>query len=144
MKCPNCQSPHVLSTNSGDRTCQSCLTQWTMAVTTQVATELAPAIINTPIANFPIPATPPLAPTPMSPNHPRWKEFCTLMRGPSGCNISPGADGKFNGICNGAAVRPITRKVLGQFPDVDIEESLMRLGNQGGFCDCRVAIGVCK
>ena len=134
MDCPNCKSPHTSPVGDSARTCNYCLHQFSISV----------PIIDTPIANFPIPATPPLAPTPMSPQHPQWQEFCTLMRGPRGCNISQGRDGKFNGVCNGAAARPIARRILAQFPGVDVDESMMKFHQMGGFCDCRIAIGVCK
>jgi hypothetical protein len=76
----------------------------------------------------------------MSPEHPKWEDFCEELEGPEGCNFR-----EENGIttwdCKAGHDRTKARSILVKY-DVDIEKSLEYFTKNGGHCDCEILFNV--
>ena len=88
---------------------------------------------------------------PMTPDHPRWEEFCDRLAGPEGCDFggewpddpNPWTrDGNGEWVmrwkCNGD--RAMSARILhtmGLTVD-EVEASLLYFATHGGGCDCQV------
>jgi hypothetical protein len=76
----------------------------------------------------------------MTPAHPQWNAFMTLLTGEEGCNFQKGKKGP-RWLC--AHGFEFTRAILSKhFPQVDIEESLKSFQSHGGYCDCEIVFNV--
>lgn len=72
----------------------------------------------------------------ITPQHPRWREFCQRLHealggGPSGCN---GGDD--------AVAHEGARAILSTMEEVDLEGSLTWFREEGGECDCEILLNI--
>ena len=78
----------------------------------------------------------------MTPQHPRWEEFCERLSGPEGCNFKEGATPeKTTWTCAGGNARPCAVKIL-KAMGMDAEKSLAFFSEHGGHCDCEILFNV--
>jgi hypothetical protein len=76
----------------------------------------------------------------MTPNHPRWDDFCQELEGENGCNFR---EDSFNWDCKGGYDKSKTEKILKNY-NVNIQESLKYFEEHGGHCDCEILFNVAK
>lgn len=76
----------------------------------------------------------------MTPDHPRWNEFCGLLEGPKGCRFY-NVGGEIHWTCDSTIERPIARRLLKGFR-VDVDASLDFFASHGGYCDCEILFNV--
>lgn len=74
----------------------------------------------------------------MTPIHPLWKMFHSLLEGKRGCNFRKNKKGKIVWNCEGTYERKKTRKILKLIKGINIEKSLKYFDEHGGYCDCEV------
>lgn len=84
----------------------------------------------------------------MSPEHPRWAEFCDYLSGPDFCNFhrtdkSDPDSWKWTCDSNDHS-KPFCRTILNAMGGFDVEESLRFFEQHGGFCDCEVLFNVAR
>jgi hypothetical protein len=79
----------------------------------------------------------------MTPDHPRWDEFCERLEGPDGCNFVDADNGvKATWRCNHdyyAASEILTAMGLDA---ADVIWSLRYFAERGGHCDCEILFNV--
>jgi hypothetical protein len=76
----------------------------------------------------------------MSPESPRWDEFCDRLEGPEGCNIRETHNGQVLWTCNSTYV--FTRKILKRMGNIDVDASLAYFAAHGGYCDCEILTNI--
>lgn len=77
----------------------------------------------------------------MTPNHPRWKEFCNRLAGPEGCDFKKKPDGNAAWTCAGGNDRTFAAKIL-KAMNMDVAASLAFFSERGGHCDCEILFNV--
>jgi len=77
----------------------------------------------------------------MTPQHPRWKEFCNRLAGPEGCDFKKNPDGKATWTCAGGNDRTFAVKIL-KTMNMDVKNSLAYFSEHGGHCDCEILFNV--
>ena len=77
----------------------------------------------------------------MTPDHPRWEEFCERLEGPEGCNFRRKRDGNTTWRCAGGTDKRHARRILTSM-GMDVEESLDYFEANGGYCDCEILFNV--
>ena len=78
----------------------------------------------------------------MTPQHPRWEEFCNRLTGPEGCNFKKGpTPEKTTWNCTGGESRPCAVKILTAMR-MDVAASLAFFDENGGHCDCEILFNV--
>ena len=80
----------------------------------------------------------------MTPEHPRWKEFCSRLAGPDGCNFRekvPGDAASATWNCRGGTDKTFAAKILRDM-GMDVERSLAFFDEHGGHCDCEILFNV--
>jgi hypothetical protein len=87
--------------------------------------------------------------TPMTPDHPRWDEFCDLLEGPQGCDFRydppTSTDPKcLRWTCAGGRDQSSARRLLTMlgFSREAIDESCAFFDAHGGYCDCEILFNV--
>ena len=80
----------------------------------------------------------------MTPEHPRWEEFCDLLEGPDGCNFREDENGKIRWRCGGGFDQSHARRILADmgFNDMSIYDSMEFFYAHGGHCDCEILFNV--
>jgi len=80
----------------------------------------------------------------MTPNHPRWEEFCNLLEGPEGCDFREDGDRGPTWHCNGGKDKTFAIKILKQmgFSEEEVEGSCKYFEKHGGYCDCEILFNV--
>jgi hypothetical protein len=78
-----------------------------------------------------------LATTVLTPEHPRWREFCDRLAGPDGCAFTE--EGTWH--CSGAATYEYARPLLAEF-GMDADATLVYFRTLGGCCDCEILFNV--
>ena len=79
----------------------------------------------------------------MTPQHPRWDEFCERLEGPEGCDFQKvGADTRWS--CEGGTEKPRATRILTAMglSAEDVQWSLAYFEELGGFCDCEILFNV--
>jgi hypothetical protein len=77
----------------------------------------------------------------LTPEHVSWHSFKRELKGPEGINIRfEGSKAKWN--CSHRLTRPLTRKILRKYKEIDIEATLKIFETLGGSCDCEVVFNV--
>ena len=80
----------------------------------------------------------------MRPEHPRWGEFMLRLAG----ELYVGLDQKDIKVhlvrCSGTCDKPISRKLLEEFGNINIDRTFRYFERHGGWCDCEVLIKVAK
>lgn len=83
--------------------------------------------------------------TPMTPQHPRWDEFCERLEGPEGCNFVE-ADNELKAAwtCDRSLARPLATAILFAMGLTveDVAGSLEYFEAHGGYCDCEILFNV--
>jgi len=83
----------------------------------------------------------------MTPEHPRWEEFCARLEGPEGCHFidAPNKLG-CTWTCAGGTDKTFATMILRAmgFSDADVQWSLDYFETQGGYCDCEILFNVDK
>lgn len=79
----------------------------------------------------------------MTPEHPRWEEFCNRLGGPEGCNFQEGAEPPhtITWNCAGGSDKTFATKIL-EAMDMDVAASLAHFDAHGGHCDCEILFNV--
>jgi len=77
----------------------------------------------------------------MTPENLRWHAFLRALKGPQGIDLHfEGFKAKW--CCSHHRLRPLTRKILAQFPGVDVDATLTVFSELKGRCDCEVVFNV--
>jgi len=77
----------------------------------------------------------------MTPENLQWHSFLRALKGPHGINLHfEGFKAKWS--CSHHRLRPLTRKILAQFPEIDVDATLAVFGELKGACDCEVVFNV--
>ena len=98
---------------------------------------------------------------PMTPTHPRWREFIYRLDSEEGCNFRVNSKdnwlkekntaGKLvawikpDGLlydCNNKLERPFAVAILQKMGNIDIPKSLEFFNEHGGYCDCEILFNV--
>ena len=83
---------------------------------------------------------------PMTPDHPRWDEFCKRLEGDEGCNFHKNETGEVRWYCRseGPNAHAFTTAVLIKmdFTDEAIAASIEYFEEHGGGCDCEILFNV--
>lgn len=77
----------------------------------------------------------------MTPEHPRWQEFCEMLEGPEYCNFHeevPGNINTFSFTCDNSKNRPFARAILEKMGGFNVDASLDAIYRLGGHCDCEI------
>jgi len=78
----------------------------------------------------------------MTPEHPRWEEFCERLAGPEGCNFKKGSTPETTTWnCAGGTAKPCATKIL-KAMNMDVAASLTYFDENGGHCDCEILFNV--
>ena len=77
----------------------------------------------------------------MTPEHPRWEEFCNRLAGPEGCDFQKKPDGNTTWKCAGGTDKTFATKIL-KAMHVDMAASLAYFDEHGGHCDCEILFNV--
>jgi hypothetical protein len=77
----------------------------------------------------------------MTPQHPRWEEFCNRLAGPEGCNFRKKPDGNATWKCAGGNDRTSAVNIL-KAMNMDVAASLAYFEENGGHCDCEILFNV--
>ena len=72
----------------------------------------------------------------MSPNHPRWGEFCGRLASAEGINRRTDENGRYRSSCGYNFEK--STAILTTMKDIDVQGSLDYFREHGGYCDCRV------
>ena len=76
----------------------------------------------------------------MTPEHPRWEEFCERLSGPEGCDFQgEGATARWR--CWGTYHASAILILMGLSTD-DVAWSLEYFSAHGGHCDCEILFNV--
>ncbi len=75
--------------------------------------------------------------------HELWDLFCEKLEGPSGCNLIT-VRGKTVWTCSGDRDKPLARKILSTFENINIEKTLQYYSDNGGHCDCEILLNIDK
>ena len=78
----------------------------------------------------------------MKPGHPQWEEFVDKLAGSDGLDVRETKGHEIVSLCDGDEDRPVCRKILAEFKDIDIEGSLELFIGYGAYCDCEVLFNV--
>jgi hypothetical protein len=79
----------------------------------------------------------------MTPDHPRWDEFCTILAGPVRIIQEKSDTGKSCLDCPTCNDSSFAKAILREhFPEVDVAPSLEYFEENGGFCDCEILMNV--
>jgi|GEM_PF-2395356 len=77
----------------------------------------------------------------MTPENLRWHTFLRALKGSQGIDLHfEGFKAKWN--CSHHRLRPLTRKILAQYPEIDVEATLKVFSELKGQCDCEVVFNV--
>lgn len=79
----------------------------------------------------------------MTPEHPRWSEFCARLEGPEGCDFrerEPGRPDSITWRCGGGQSYRYAEAILSEmgFSAAQVAASIAYFVEQGGHCDCEV------
>lgn len=80
----------------------------------------------------------------MTPQHPRWDEFCERLGGPEGCNFQGDGGANTSWTCAGGTDKTFATHILtamGLSAD-DVAWSLEYFSAHGGHCDCEILFNV--
>jgi len=77
----------------------------------------------------------------MTPEHPRWEEFCNRLAGPEGCDFQKKPDGNATWKCAGGSDKTFAAKILKSM-GMDVAASLAHFDEHGGHCDCEILFNV--
>jgi hypothetical protein len=77
----------------------------------------------------------------MTPEHPRWEEFCERLAGPEGCHFRRKPDGRATWKCAGGTDKTLATKIL-KTMGMDVAASLACFEAHGGYCDCEILFNV--
>jgi hypothetical protein len=77
----------------------------------------------------------------MTPDHPRWEEFCRRLSGPEGCHFRQNPDGNTTWTCAAGNDKTLAAKIL-RAMGMDVDESLAYFEAHGGYCDCEILFNV--
>lgn len=69
----------------------------------------------------------------LTPDRPRWAEFCERLAGPEGCDFTPEHTWK----CAGGTDQSFARAILTDM-GVDVVGTLKWCSEHGGHCDCEI------
>lgn len=83
----------------------------------------------------------------MTPEHPRWDEFCERLEGPEGCNFVERVPGDVSTVtwrCGGGTDKSYARQILAAmgFSPGLVEGSLLYFEKHGGYCSCEILFNV--
>ena len=78
----------------------------------------------------------------MTPEHPKWDEFCDRLEGKEGCNFKENKNGKTTWKCKGENDKTFAKKLIKNFKGIDVEGSLRYFDEHGGHCDCEILFNV--
>ena len=79
----------------------------------------------------------------MTPEHPRWDEFCDRLQGPEGCDFTEAANGlKATWTCNHDRTFAIEILFAMGFSEEAVVASLDYFDDHGGHCDCEILFNV--
>ena len=81
----------------------------------------------------------------MTPEHPRWDEFCERLEGPEGCDFQQEVPGDADTItwkCAGGYDKTFALAILEDMGGFDIEHTVEYLNDMGGHCDCEILFNV--
>jgi hypothetical protein len=77
----------------------------------------------------------------MTPENIHWHTFLRQLKGPEGINLYfEGLKAKWS--CSHHSLRPLTRKILAHFKDIDVDATLKVFSELRGKCDCEVVFNV--
>ncbi len=76
----------------------------------------------------------------MTPDHPKWDEFCARLEGPNGCNFRS-EEGKDVWNCAGGNNRDYAKAILKNMK-MNVKKSFEYFDNHGGYCDCEILFNV--
>lgn len=82
-----------------------------------------------------------VAPEPVIPGHPRWREFSERLVGPEGCDFREGDDGP-TWKCGGGTDKSKATAILREMGGADVDASLAHYEDHGGYCDCEIIFNV--
>jgi hypothetical protein len=74
----------------------------------------------------------------MTPDHPRWREFCDRLAGPDGCDFSEDRTWK----CAGGTNKDFAAAILEDMGEVNVPLTLSYFESHGGYCDCEILFNV--
>uniref|UniRef100_A0A6H1ZMW2 DUF2695 domain-containing protein n=1 Tax=viral metagenome TaxID=1070528 RepID=A0A6H1ZMW2_9ZZZZ len=77
----------------------------------------------------------------MTTENERWDEFIENLEGEKGCNFT-GEEANIKWSCNSDKSRPLTRKILEEMGNIDIEKTMKYFDEHGGYCDCEILFNV--
>ena len=78
----------------------------------------------------------------MTPQHPKWREFCDRLTSSDGCNFQEDENGKITWRCRGGHDKSFATQILQSYSNIDIKASLQYFDEHGGHCDCEILFNV--